>query len=200
MEWCNTSPIFIFTLISLAKALHSEHFKAAYYIMVSSLKVKFWWILKEHFHVLLLFLFIFPAYVEHWCLASHCSLFHHLLKRGIPMCPQNMLTLSAKGIFLKLCAARGACKKNKPAFPRHLIQFLNPSLQQVSGFRKMRIAVGWVSPLVIYHLYWCSGALHELQLVVPFVKGGHFCCVCSEHLKYQAEPWTLLAPVQYRSC
>lgn len=110
-----------------------------------------------------------------------------------------------KDHLLRLCAARGACKKKEPAFPGDLIQFLNASLQQVPGFRKRRIAAGWVAPLVNYHLCWCSGTLHELQgqqLVVPFVKDGHFCHVCSEHLKYQSPKlcWHLCSTGIARYC
>lgn len=120
-------------------------------------------------------LYAFPAHVKQWCPASHCSLLSHFLKRERPVCPQEIFAASVKTSSLAY-AARGARRKSEPCQDT-VPHFLNHSLQQASGYRKTRMAAGWVAPLVTYHLYWSSGTLHELQgqqLAIPFVKCSLF--------------------------
>lgn len=134
----------------------------------------FW---RNTFHILLLFLYAFPPCIKQWCPASHCSLLSHLLKREGPMCPQKTFTTSVKSSSSGYVQQEEHAKRVSLPGQDTLPSFLNPSLQQAPGYRRTRMAVGGVAPLLNYRvqglrdLIWITRPaagcpFHEVWLVL----------------------------------
>lgn len=52
-------------------------------------------LVRNSFHMLLLFFYAFPTYLKLWCPSSHCSL-SHLCKREGPVCHEKIFASSVK--------------------------------------------------------------------------------------------------------